>query len=364
MKEVRPRLSKSQGTRKRIRVRWVNTERTGQTFREVMSFEFLNPKALWAMLSLPFFLGIIIWGLQRRKAILKEFGRMDLLTQFSRIPFNRKIVYQRLSIVLCFALLITATARPLLSGNSRQIKEGTLDVVIVLDVSKSMAAEDCGPEVSRVERAKDVLLRCFPELDGNRLGIVTFAGSSFPQAELTDDFQALTFVLKNWVTVDSAPSQGSNIGKGLSEAVQCFEKGDKKKIILLLSDGGHVRPEKLEGILADIGARGINVISVGLGSHEGSRIPVYEEGKFKEWFKIEGKEVVTRLNDGILREISQATGGRYIQLSSGKELHGIFRDPAVVGKRVLSGGKEIFQIPLGLSILLLFAGVYFERRSV
>ncbi len=329
-----------------------------------MSLEFLNPQALWAMLALPFVLGVIVWGLQRRKAILKEFGRMELLAQFSRFPFNRKIFYQKLSIVLCFALLITATARPLLSGNSDQIKKGTLDVVAVLDVSKSMAAEDSGLGLSRLERAKDVLLGCLPVLAGNRLGIVTFAGSSFPQAELTDDFQALTFVLKNWVTVDSAPSQGSNIGKGLSEAVQCFEENEKKKIILLFSDGGHVRPENLEGILTDIGAQGINVISVGLGSHGGSRIPIYEEGKFKEWFKMEGKEAVTRLNDGILREISLAAEGKYIELISGKELHGIFRDPAVMGEKVLSGGKEIFQIPLGLSILLLFVGMYFERRSV
>jgi Ca-activated chloride channel family protein len=329
-----------------------------------MSLEFLNPKALWAMLSLPFVLGVIVWGLQRRKAILKEFGRMDLLAQFSRFPFNRKIVYQRLATVLCFALLITATARPLLSGNFRQIKEGTLDVVAIVDVSKSMAAEDCGPGVSRFGIAKDVLLECFPALTGNRLGIVTFAGKGFPQAELTDDFQALRFVLKNWVTVGSAPSQGSNIGKGLSEAVHLFDKGDKKKIILLFSDGGHVRSENLEGLLTDIGARGIDVISVGLGGHRSSRIPVYEEGKFKEWLKIEGKEVFTRLNDGILREVSQATGGRYIQLSSGKELQGIFRDPAVVGKNVLSGGREIFQIPLALSVLLLFVGMYFERRSV
>ena len=329
-----------------------------------MSLEFLNPKALWAMLALPFVLAAIVWGLHRREAILREFGKMDLLAQFSRFPFNRRILYQRLSIVLCFALLITATARPLLSGNFKQIKEGILDVVAVLDVSKSMAAEDCGPEVSRLERAKDVLLGYFPELGGNRLGIVTFAGSSFPQAELTDDFQALTFVLKKWVAVDSAPSQGSNVGKALSEAVHLFQKGDKKKIILLFSDGGHVRPKNLEGVLTDIGARGIKVISVGFGSHGGSRIPVYEEGTFKEWLKIGGKEAFTRLNDGILKEISQATEGKYIQLSSLRKLRGIFRDPAVAGKRVLSGGREIFQIPLALSILLLFVGMYFERRSV
>jgi len=211
--------------------------------------------------------------------------------------------------------------------------------------------------------AKDVLLGCLPELSENRLGIVTFAGSSFPQAELTDDFQALRFVLKNWVRVDSAPSQGSNIGKALEEALHLFEEGDKKKIILLFSDGGHVRPENLEGILTDIDAQGINIVSLGVGSHTGSKIPVYEKEKFKEWFKLQGKEVVTRLNDGILRDISQATGGKYIRLASGKELQGIFRDPAVVGKKVLSGGREIFQVPLALSIVLLSVGIYFERRS-
>jgi Ca-activated chloride channel family protein len=324
----------------------------------------MNAEAFWAMLALPFVLAGIVWGLYRRKAILEEFGKMDLLAQFSRFPFNRKILYQRFPTVLCFALLITAAARPLLSGNSRQIRKGTLDVVAVLDVSKSMAAEDCSPGVSRFEMAKDSLLGCLPELTGNRLGIVTFAGNSFPQAELTDDFQALEFVLKNWVRVGLAPSQGSNIAKALSEAVNIFEKADRKKIILFFSDGGHVRPENLAGILADIGANGISVVSVGLGSLKGSRIPVYEKGKFKEWFKIEGKEAITRLNDGILGEISHPTGGKYIRLSSGKELRGIFRNPAVVGKRVLSGGREIFQIPLALSIVLLCVGVYFERRSV
>ncbi|MCK5551591.1 MAG: VWA domain-containing protein, partial [Deltaproteobacteria bacterium] len=160
-----------------------------------MSIEFLNAKAFWAILVLPFVLGAIVWGLHRRKAILEEFGKMDLLAQFSRFPRNGKIPYLRLRLVLCFALLITAAARPLLSGDSKRIKEGTLDVVAVLDVSRSMAAEDCGPEASRIAMAKDALLGCLPELAGNRLGMVTFAGNSFPQAELTDDFQALRFVL-------------------------------------------------------------------------------------------------------------------------------------------------------------------------
>ncbi len=329
-----------------------------------MSIEFLDYKAFWAILALPLVVGAMVWGLRRRKALLKEFGRIDLLTQFSRFPCTRKIVYQILPAVLCFALLIAASARPLLSGGSRQIKEGALDVVAVLDVSRSMAAEDCGPQVSRIEKAKDVLLGCLPELAGNRLGIVTFAGEGFPQAELTSDFQALTFVLKNWVAVESAPLQGSNIEKGLVEATRLFEKNEKKKIILLFSDGSHVRPENLEGILTDIRAMGITVVSAGFGSAEGAKIPVYEDGKFKEWFAIDGKEIITRLNEGTLREICQATGGKYFLITSGKELQRIFRDPGLVGEKVLSGGREIYQIPLALSIVLLCVGMYLEWRII
>lgn len=328
-----------------------------------MSIEFVHREAFWTIFILPVVIGFILWGFRQRKVILKELGTIDLIAQFSRLPSHRRMFYQRLSTILCLALLITALARPVLFGTSRQLREGTLDVVAVLDVSKSMAAEDCGPNVSRLDRAKDVLLGCFPELASNRLGIIKFAGTSFPQAELTGDFQALRFVVANWVTVDSAPFPGSSIGNALSEAVQIFDKPDRKRIVLLFSDGGHVRPENLEGILTDIGAEGITVISVGLGSPLGSKIPVYEKGEFKEWFKIEDKEIVTRLNEEILKEISRATGGKYIRLTSGKEFKGIFQDPLVVGKKALSGGREIFQVPLALSILLLFVGMYCDRWS-
>jgi Ca-activated chloride channel family protein len=328
-----------------------------------MSVEFAHREAFWTILVLPVVLGFILWGLRQRKAILKQLGAIDLIAQFSRLPLHRRILYQRLSTIFCLVLLIAVLARPVLFGTSRQLREGTLDVVAVLDVSKSMAAEDCGPDVSRLDRAKDVLLRCFPELASNRLGIIKFAGTSFIQADLTGDFQALRFVVQNWVTVDSTPFPGSSIGNALSEAVQVFDKPDRKRIVLLFSDGGHVRPKNLEGILTDIGAEGITVISVGFGSPMGSRIPVYEDGKFKEWFKIEDKEIITRLDEEILRKISRDTGGKYIRLTSGKRFEGIFKDPSVVGKKALSGGREIFQVPLALSIVLLFLGMYFDRWS-
>ena len=329
-----------------------------------MAVEFLNVKAFWIMLVLPCVIALVLWGLHRRKTILGEFGEADLLTQFSRLPLNRRIRYRTLVTVFCVALLVVVIARPLLAGFSRNIVKGTLDVVAILDVSKSMAAEDCGPGVSRIQMAKEMLLRCLPQLAGNRLGMVTFAGKSFPQAELTDDFQALKFVLENWVHTDSAPSPGSDLGSALSEAAGLFEEDDKEKIILLFSDGGHNRPEKLEGILADIALKGIRVVSLGLGSLKGSRIPVYENGEFKEWFEIDGKEAVTRLNESILTEIAEATQGRYIQIEFGRELDGILKDPGLVGKEVVSGGREMFQIPLAFSIALLFVGMYFERRSV
>ena len=140
-----------------------------------------------------------------------------------------------------------------------------------------------------------------------------------------------------------------------------FDDEKRIKIILLCSDGGHVRPKNLKGILTDISTRGITIVTVGLGSETGSKIPVYEDGRFIKWFEINEKEAVTRLNEEILREISRMTGGKYIRANLNTELKGIFRDPGVVGKKILSGGKDIFQIPLTLSIDLLSLGMWFER---
>ena len=313
------------------------------------------------MCALPVLLGFFIWSLYRKESILKEFGSLDLLAQFSQLRFNRKIPYYSLPIFLSFALLIAITARPLLYTNSKTLKQGSLDVVAVMDLSKSMTAEDCGPNISRIAMAKKTLLNIMPELAGNRMGIVTFAGESFPQAELTHDFQALTFVLQNWVTPDSAPSDGSNIGKALEEAVSLFEQDERKKIILLYSDGGKDKHENLEGPLTDMMTRKINIFSIGLGSMEGSRIPVYQNDKFKEWYKLNGTEAITSLNEEMLKDISKKTEGRYFRIKSGSELRGIFKDADVVGEEILMGKREIFQIPLALSILLLFLGMCWER---
>jgi Ca-activated chloride channel family protein len=328
-----------------------------------MSLEFLNIRALWILLGLPLVGGAIWWGTRRRQAILREFGQMDLLLQFSRFSPGGKTMNQVLPTVLCLGLLVFSMARPVLQGISGETLKGTLDIVAVLDVSKSMRAEDCDPGRSRLEMAKTALLQRLPDLAGCRLGLVTFAGGSFPQAELTHDLVALEFVLKNWVTVDSAPFQGSNVGMALSEALRLFEENKRKRVIFFFSDGGHGRAENLDGILTEIEAKKITVVSIGVGSKEGAKIPVYEQGKFKEWLKINGEEVQTRLNKDLLRKISQGKGGKYIHLTSAKKLKGILRDPEVMGTRVLSGGREIFQIPLGLAMGILFLGIYLERRT-
>lgn len=330
-----------------------------------MGLDFIDDRAFWGLLAIPLLIGFLVWSLRRRRSILNEFGDVNLLSQFSFLSLSQGVALRGVFVLLCLALLVVVMARPVLSGHVSTLRRGALDVVAALDVSKSMAAEDCGSGVARMDMAKKSLVESFSDLGGNRVGLVTFAGQSFPQAELTDDFQALEFVLENWVTVDSAPSQGSNLGAALSEAIELFEEEEeKKRIILLFSDGGNARPKNLEGLLADMEGRAVSVICLGLGSAEGSRIPVYVEGKFTEWLKIDGKEMVTRLNEPILREIAEATGGMYIKMDSGRELEGILKDPGVVGHEALSGGSEVFQIPLALSMVFLGLGIYLHRRKV
>ena len=102
-------------------------------------------------------------------------------------------------------------------------------------------------------------------LQGNRVGLVTFAREGFPQAELTDDFLALKFVLKYWVEIESAPGGGTAFRPAIKEALQLFDQKPRNKLLVLLSDGGDEAPETVEPLLAEMRAKGIKIISLGLG---------------------------------------------------------------------------------------------------
>jgi Ca-activated chloride channel family protein len=206
---------------------------------------FAHLEAFWLLVLIPF-LFLLFWkGRRRKEAFLQNLSDSSLLQQISaRFPALQK-EWVRLTLLLLPVLsTIVALADPRLPSSAPHLCTGTLDVVMLLDVSKSMAAEDYGT-LSRLEKAVEIARGLLRDLHGNRVGMVTFAGTSFRQAELTEDLRALDFILKHWVKVDAIGVGGSNITRGIETSIDLFPKDDlrREKLILLFSDGGEGEEE-------------------------------------------------------------------------------------------------------------------------
>ncbi len=205
-----------------------------------------------------------------------------------------------------------ALAQPQCGTKSELTKRRGIDVVVVLDASKSMLARDVQP--SRLERAKLELTTLLDELKGDRVGLVAFAGDAFVQSPLTSDYSAVKLFLRA-VDPEQMPQGGSNIGDALILARQVLENADrgaKERVVVLLSDGEDLVGQVDEAV-ASLKEANVQVLTVGVGSEQGEPIPVYNRrGEFVDYKKdSSGETVITRMDRGGLTAIAEATGGAF-----------------------------------------------------
>jgi Ca-activated chloride channel family protein len=176
---------------------------------------FAQPMALWWLLLLPGVVLLLYYGSHCRTVFLRNFGDLHLLWQTpSRFPRLHREWVTALLLLVAFTCTVLALSDPRYPIGPSHLRAGTLDVVMVMDVSKSMAAEDYGSN-SRLDQARQMARHMLTRLRGNRVGLVTYAGISFRQADLTDDLDALDFILEHWVSIDSVSVGGSNLSAAL-----------------------------------------------------------------------------------------------------------------------------------------------------
>ncbi|HYO54346.1 VWA domain-containing protein [Archangium sp.] len=205
-----------------------------------------------------------------------------------------------------------ALAQPQHGSEVEPVKRRGIDVVVVLDASKSMLARDVQP--SRLERARLELTTLLDELKGDRVGLVAFAGDAFIQSPLTSDYSAVKLFLRA-VDPEQMPQGGSNIGEALMLARQVLENADRgarERVVVLLSDGEDLVGEVDEAVAALKDAN-VQVLTVGVGSEQGEPIPVYNRrGEFVDYKKDRsGETVITRMDRAGLTSIAEATGGAF-----------------------------------------------------
>lgn len=313
---------------------------------------FDRPDACWLLLLLPGLLFLIHVGTQRKTIFLRSFGDQTLLQQTaSRFPALQQGWLLTALLLLPFLGTILALADPRLPYGVQHLRTGALDVIMVFDVSKSMAAEDYGMR-SRLAQAQQIADHLLPQLQGNRVGFVTFAGTGFRQAELTDDLRALAFILQHWVKVDAIQVGGSDITRAIETALARFPNdAEREQIILLFSDGG-TGEGNFHEVLRHARQRGIRIITLGLGRLKPSKIPQYDaQQAFTGYMQAQGRPILTQLHAAPLQQIAAATEGLYLHINRGDEAYHLLTQQAVVGEALERDEIKLFQLFLGIGLL-------------
>jgi Ca-activated chloride channel homolog len=310
-----------------------------------------HPVACWLLLLLPGIYLLLSLAQQRQAAFLHRFGDPTLLHQTpARFPALRTAWVCTTLLLLSFLSIILALADPRLRTGAPYLRAGALEVVMLLDVSTSMAAEDYGQR-SRFEQAREIARSLLPDLRGTRVGVVTFAGTSFRQADLTEDLDALDFILQSWVAVDGIGVGGSSIAQAITTGLDLFPQGStRQQLMLLFSDGGDGE-EPLDSILRHVTRRGIRIVTLGLGHLEPVRIPRYNAHQaFVGYLQLNEQVVTTSLHEAPLQQIAATTGGTYLRIVRGDEGRNLLTREAVVGKTLTQKETRLFQFFLGMGL--------------
>ena len=331
-------------------------------------FRFASIGWLWALVGIAGLIILFAFADARKKKLLSRFGELSLVQNLldKFLPTRRR--WKRFFIILSYSFLVLALARPQLGTKLEKVERKGIDLMVCLDLSNSMYAEDVKP--NRFIRARSELQNFINSLKGDRIGIVVFAGDAFLLCPLTTDYDAASMLLES-VNPHSFPEQGTNIPKALTLAETAFiDKQRKYKAILLITDGESHEGEtdKIVNQLAD---KGIRIYTVGVGNPSGVPIPLRDNtGRITGYKKDQNGEVVTTSLDEIgLQKIALKTGGRYFRATAGQEeLSAIFKEIEGMEKKRITIERfahfeDRFQYPLALAFLFLLGEALTPERK-
>lgn len=267
---------------------------------------FAESKYLFLLLLIPVFIIIQTVVLRFRRKRLEKFGDEALVKELMP-SYSRAKVWLRLSFfLLAFFFFTLGISRPQMGAILKEHKTRGAEVMIVLDVSNSMLAEDYSP--NRLERAKLAISRMVDKLRDDRIGLVVFAGNSFVQLPITTDYVSAKMFLSS-ISTQSVPIQGTAIGEAISTALRSFSaQSDKSRAIIVITDGENHEDDPVAAA-SQAAELGVRVFTIGIGSPEGKMIPF--EGDYLR--DKEGNPVVTRLDESVLQEVASAGKGLYVR---------------------------------------------------
>lgn len=264
---------------------------------------------LWALGFVPVLVGLFIWLIYWRRAKLNKLGEERLVNEqlLGRIP--GRITLKFILSSLALAMVIIGWANLQRGDKMEKVQRRGVDVIIALDVSKSMLAQDIQPD--RLTRAKQLVMRMMDKMQNDRVALVVFAGHAYLQVPLTIDYGAMKMMLQN-VTPDVVPTQGTVISEAVDMAVQSFSQKEKKYKSLIIISDGEDHDEKAISKVKEATDAGVIVHTVGIGSPQGATL--YDPEKKGVKMDENGNPVVSKLNEDELKSIAAAGRGTYTLL--------------------------------------------------
>lgn len=331
--------------------------------------QFANPTylpliATAVALLVLFFLAVM----KRRATLIKRFADKNLISQIAPSSSIRKKWAKMIMLIVAAGLLLLALARPQWGFEWQETKMVGLDILLAIDVSKSMLARDIKP--NRLERSKFAVKDLVKKLNGDRIGLIAFAGTAFLQCPLTIDYNGFMLALDD-LTTSTIPRGGTSISSAIREAMNVYKDGDQKyKILIIITDG-----EELEGsaIAAAEEAKkmGIRIYCVGVGSAQGEIIPVTDDRGERAYLEDRSGAIVkTSLNEDLLKNIALSTGGSYVRATSADFGLSLLYDKSIsklekhdIDTKMRKNYQERFQIFLAIALaVLVLEPLISERR--
>ena len=283
---------------------------------------FGEPQYLYALAILPALYVFVRWALARRAEAVQNIGDSFLTARLGvdagRIPRTIRLALWFIAVTL----IILALARPQWGSDIEIVEQRGVQIMVALDVSRSMLSQDTNP--SRLERAKLEISDLISHLEGDEIGIVLFSGASFIQFPLTSDYaSALTYL--HHARPSAISRQGTAIGEAIGTAMAGFShERDHQKVIVILTDGENHEGDPVAAA-QQAAQEGAVIFTVGFGSPEGNPVPERDESGDIVGYRIdaEGQPVISKLDEQMLVRIAEAGGGRYFQATNAEAVTGL-----------------------------------------
>ncbi|MFP4025585.1 MAG: VWA domain-containing protein [Thiohalospira sp.] len=330
-------------------------------------FRFGNPEYLYLLLVIP--LLVLLFGIAQyyKKRAIHKFGNMSVLEQLMPTVSKSRPVLKFIFFITAFTAIIFALSNPQFGSRLEKVKRKGAEIIIALDVSNSMLAEDIQP--NRLERAKQSISKLIDRLENDRIGLIVFAGDAYIQVPITSDFSAAKMFLSS-INTNIVSKQGTSIGAAIDLAMNSFTpETEMDKAIIIITDGENHEDNPVKAAELAV-KKGIKVHTIGMGSQRGAPIPVNKSYGQTNFLKDkDGNVVISKLDQKTLQQTASAGSGMFIMATNTQAgLNKLFDEINKMEKEemeevVYTEFEHRFQYLLGIALFFLFLEILIPERK-